>query len=424
MNFDSILLFENDLRDNFYPFSIMHPVWELRTSALRIFEKYQKEFPDKRLLFYGDEIKNKSFYERFDIEDLEVKKENILVINGAIVPYKEFWSGMKKKYDEFCREQGEEKSVVFSYMTFPIAALILAKDQINVGNNDKKFLPRILYDFRGAIDQVELDEARGLGWIWDALDNVESGIRDDFRFFENHYDFDQSPATFINKENIKIGKDTRLAPGVVIDASEGPVIIGNNCRIMPQATLIGPCSVGDNSLIKVGAKIYENTAIGEVCKVGGEVENSIIQSYSNKQHDGFLGHSFLSEWVNLGADTNTSDLKNTYGEIRVQIERRNMNSGRMFLGLLCGDHSKSGINTMYTTGTIAGVCGLHIGGGFLPKYMNSFTWGGAEVAELYDIDKALEVADKVMQRRGKSLTITERGLLQEEFKRTKIMLKK
>jgi UDP-N-acetylglucosamine diphosphorylase/glucosamine-1-phosphate N-acetyltransferase len=424
MNFDSILLFETDIRDNFYPFSIMHPVWELRSGALRIFEKYQKQFPQKRLMFQGRNLTTKSFFERFGLEDLEIKKEDVLIINGAIIPYAAFWDGLEKKYDEFCREAGEERSVVFNYMGYPIAGLILAKDQVNVGNSDKKFLPRILSDFRGAIEQVDLDEARGLGWLWDVLENVGADIEDDFRYFENHFDFAASNAFFINEEKIKIGKNCEMAPGVVIDASDGPVIIGNNTKIMAQATLIGPCSVGNDCIIKVGAKIYENTSIGEVCKVGGEIENSVIQSYSNKQHDGFLGHSFLSEWVNLGADTNTSDLKNTYGDIRVQIERRKMNSGRMFLGLLCGDHSKSGINTMYTTGTIAGICGLHIGGDFLPKYMNSFTWGGAEDAALYELDKALEVAGKVMQRRGKSLTETEHELLKEEFKRTKIMYKK
>ena len=121
-------------------------------------------------------------------------------------------------------------------------------------------------------------------------------------------------------------------------------------------------------------KIYGKTSIGETCKIGGEVENSIVHAYSNKQHDGYLGHSYLCEWVNLGADTNTSDLKNTYGEIKVNLENKEINTHRIFLGLLCGDHTKAGINTMFTTGTVAGIAGILVNEWFLPNTIPSFSW--------------------------------------------------
>ncbi|MEJ2637882.1 MAG: hypothetical protein P8184_21680 [Calditrichia bacterium] len=161
-----------------------------------------------------------------------------------------------------------------------------------------------------------------------------------------------------------------------------------------------PCSTA----IKIGAKIYEGTSVGEVCKVGGEVEESIFQSYSNKQHDGFLGHAYIGEWVNLGADTNNSDLKNNYGNVKVNFGGAMVDSGSMFVGLAMGDHSKSGINTMFNTGTVVGPMSNIFGSGFPPKYIAPFSWGGAEQMVEHELEKALETARLVMQRRGKQLT--------------------
>ncbi len=186
---------------------------------------------------------------------------------------------------------------------------------------------------------------------------------------------------------------------------------------MANAVLVGPCFIGDNSIIKIGAKIYEKTAIGEWCKVGGEVENSIIHAYANKQHDGFLGHSYLGEWVNLGADTNTSDLKNTYGKISAILRNKEVNSERMFLGLMAGDHTKSGINTMFTTGTVAGVSSNVIGAGYPPRSIPSFSFGGFKDSPVYDFQKAIDVAKTVMLRRQKELLPEEEALLKMEFER-------
>jgi len=156
-----------------------------------------------------------------------------------------------------------------------------------------------------------------------------------------------------------------------------------------------------------------------VCKVGGEVEGSIIHAYSNKQHDGFLGHAYLAMWVNLGADTNNSDLKNNYGSVRVYINGKEVDSGSMFVGLTMGDHSKSGINTMFNTGTVVGVSSNVFGAGFPPKYVPSFSWGGAEGMVTYDIDKGLEVAKRVMGRRKMQLSQAEEKVLREVFAMTK-----
>ena len=226
-------------------------------------------------------------------------------------------------------------------------------------------------------------------------------------------------AHLVNREQIVIGQGTKVKPGVVLDAENGPIYIGSNATIFPNAVIEGPAFIGNRTLIKVGAKIYENTSIGEVCKIGGEVEASIIHSHSNKQHDGFLGHAYLGKWVNLGADTNNSDLKNNYGNVKVYIDGRQVDSGSMFVGLIMGDHSKSSINSMFNTGTVVGVSSNVFGSGFPPKFVPSFSWGGRDNLATYDPAKALEVATRVMARRKMELPSVERQVLMTVFDLTK-----
>ena len=201
----------------------------------------------------------------------------------------------------------------------------------------------------------------------------------------------------------------------MLDAEKGPIVIGANVRIFPNAVIEGPAFVGGGSLIKIGAKIYENTSIGPMCKVGGEVEGSILHGFANKQHDGFLGHAYLCPWVNLGADTNNSDLKNNYGSVRVTINGTEVDSGSLFVGVIMGDHAKSAINTMFNTGTVVGVGSNVFGAGFPPKYIPAFSWGGAEGIETYAIDKCIDVARKVMLRRNQTLTSAGEALLRHVF---------
>ncbi len=188
---------------------------------------------------------------------------------------------------------------------------------------------------------------------------------------------------------------------------------------MAQSSIIGSCYIGKNSLIKLSAKIYEHTSIGERCKVGGEVECSIFQGFANKQHDGFLGHSFLSEWVNLGADTNVSDLKNTYSDVKIQIGNNKMTSGKKFLGVLIGDHSKTAINTMFITGSVVGLCSSIVTNDFTQKYIPSFSFGGQTNAPMYDLNKSINVSNIVMGRRGRQLTDAEIEIIKREFCETK-----
>jgi len=225
--------------------------------------------------------------------------------------------------------------------------------------------------------------------------------------------------TLLNKDEIFIGKGAKVKPGVILDAAGGPIYIDEGAEIFPNAVIEGPAYIGAGTKIKVGAKIYEGTSIGPVCKVGGEVEESIIHSYSNKQHDGFLGHSYLGSWINIGADTNNSDLKNNYGNVKVYINGRLVDSGSQFVGLFMGDHAKSGINTMFNTGTTAGVMANIFGGGFPPKFIPSFSWGGAHGFEEYRLEKALDVARRVMERRDIKLSPAQEKVLRQVFEITR-----
>lgn len=211
----------------------------------------------------------------------------------------------------------------------------------------------------------------------------------------------------LNKAAVHVGRDCTIKPGVVLDAEHGPIYIGRNVTIAPNASIEGPCYIGDETLIQPGAVLRDAVSIGRRCKVGGELESSIIHGYSNKQHDGFLGHSYIAEWVNLAADTVNSDLKNTYGPVRVPINGIEVDSGQMFVGLTIGDHSKTGIGQMFPTGTVVGF-GCNIATcDFSPKFVPSFTWLTGKGSSPYAPERGLDIARKVMMRRQMAPTHAE-----------------
>ncbi|MFA5097361.1 MAG: GlmU family protein [Candidatus Margulisiibacteriota bacterium] len=264
-----------------------------------------------------------------------------------------------------------------------------------------------------AFEKLELDKrtvkARLITYPWDLVHNNAKEIISDtelLRLKSSNLRTGQMiiGVNMTNKRDIFIGRNAVIKPGVLIDAEEGPVVIDDGVRILGNAVVMGPCYIGKESMIKAGAKIYGGTTIGPHCKIGGEVEASVFHGYSNKQHEGFIGHSYICEWVNLGADTNNSDLKNNYSSVKVQINGQQIDSGNLFVGLFMGDHSKSGINTMFNTGTVVGVSSNIFGPGFPSKSIPSFAWGGASGFVEYGIDKAIETARAVMKRRKVEMT--------------------
>jgi UDP-N-acetylglucosamine diphosphorylase/glucosamine-1-phosphate N-acetyltransferase len=221
------------------------------------------------------------------------------------------------------------------------------------------------------------------------------------------------------KENIYIeeGAKVRFA---TINAETGPVYLGKDSEIMEGAVVRGPFALCSHAVLKLSAKVYGPVTIGPYSKVGGEVSESVIQGYSNKSHDGFLGNAVLGEWCNLGADTNNSNLKNNYEEVKLwnyQAERF-IPSGLQFCGLVMGDHSKCGINTMFNTGTVVGVSANIFGSGFPRNFIPSFSWGGAQGYMTYKLEKALDVAEKVLARRKMALETKDINILKAIFEQT------
>ncbi|MBC8455929.1 hypothetical protein H8D59_01655 [bacterium] len=250
-----------------------------------------------------------------------------------------------------------------------------------------------------------------LNAIWEIPHKLGDEIRWQFdalgkgRILEGQID---NGAHLLNRGKIYIGKNARIFPGAVLNAENGPIYISENVIIEPNAVLTGPLFIGGNSLIRSCSQISE-CSIGQVCKIGGEVAETMIQGYTNKQHSGFLGHAVIGEWCNLGADTTNSDLKNNYSNIIV----RGVDTGSQFVGLMMGDHCKTAIGTLFNTGTVVGVGSLLFGKGLLPNEIKPFSWGTTR--KWASFEQFLETAKIVMARRNVAMSAEEEKTLREIF---------
>jgi UDP-N-acetylglucosamine diphosphorylase/glucosamine-1-phosphate N-acetyltransferase len=381
-----IVVFEDYGFKNLLPVVYFRPVWELMCGSGTLLDKIQTVFPKENVHLQARQYLKDYYLESSVLFDTTAE-EDTLFINGRVLLN-------SKEQEKFLNIP--DNSLLNSEKG--IAAWRVSKRKIaDYFENGVLREERVLSDFTRHSCTAELIE-----YPWDLIDRNGQYIKEDF---ENSGKAGKvlgqldDGAHIMGRDNIYIGEGARVMPGVVINAEDGPVWISEKCKIMPNSVLEGPLYIGEQSIIKIGAKIYENSTIGKVCKVGGELEGSIIQEFSNKQHDGFLGHSYLGAWINLGADTNNSDLKNNYGEISVYINNQSVETGKRFLGTIMGDHSKTAINTQLNTGTVVGVSCNIFGEGFPPKFIPSFSWGGASGFREYNFEKAMEVAGIVMGRR-------------------------
>lgn len=256
--------------------------------------------------------------------------------------------------------------------------------------------------YKNIFDEKNIKVQRVRKW-WDIFALNDKAIAADFEMLSKG-----RLSQTLDSSNRLIGPSDRLfiEEGALITAatlntSTGPIYICKDAEIMEGVHVRGPFALGEHAALKMGAKIYGATTIGPYTKVGGEVSNSVILGYSNKAHDGFMGNSVIGEWCNWGADSNNSNLKNNYGEVQVwDIQQGKYTAtGRQFCGMVMGDHAKCGINTMFNTGTVVGVCANIFGAGFPPKFIPSFAWGGGEDWTRYDLQKAIETAKRVYERR-------------------------
>lgn len=412
----SICIYEDNHFSNLLPLVYFRPVYDLRCGILTLREKIEQCFPDADLIlncrdYLKDNVAEKN--SGLKVNEIDDGVESCLFINGRLL------------IDGSSRKEVTMLEANTALMSGGAVAAINVSgelmDKLKSVAGDAINLDALV---EGSSITKKDSEAVLLNYSWDFVGQNGDAINYDFSNLVDKssgmikgkvYD----GVFMVNEENIFIDEDAKVKPGVVLDAEEGPIYIGKGAKVFPNAVIEGPCFIGEKSQIKIGAKIYENTSIGEVCKVGGEVEESIIHSYSNKQHDGFLGHAYLGCWVNLGADTNNSDLKNNYGNVRVTVNGESIDSGSMFVGLTMGDHSKSSINTMFNTGTVVGASTNVFGTGFPPKYVPSFGWGGSDSMGTYDLTKAVGVAEKVMNRRKIDLTDSDKQLFEKVFELTK-----
>ncbi len=293
---------------------------------------------------------------------------------------------------------------IVAFRTTPEKGHITTKDFLTLTSDCRKSVcqkPKILFEY-----------------LWDLVENNNKLIESDFvKFFydkKNYFD-PQLGTTMLNPYNFWIGENVTILPGTILNAQDGPIVIDDNVKIFPNSVIIGPTYIGKNSIIKSQAKIYEGTTIGKFCKVGGEVEETIIQGYSNKQHDGFLGHSYIGEWVNIGAGTDNSDLKNTYGNIKTYFypKEEKIDTKLQFFGCVIADYTRVGIGVSINTGANIGLgCNLY-GHNLIKDYIPPFSFGQANELSNYQIDKLLNTISLMKKRRKLSLSNVEINLIKK-----------
>lgn len=403
----SICIFEDEKASQLYPLTLTRPVFDLRCGFTTLKEKILRHFPLAAVSLHCREYLQEVIREQNPDQRVnERDAEECLFINGRLLAKAQFLQSLDTERECIYWQEGH------------VVAAMLRGDNLRKVNLEQP----VLFNLKNwrHIERVET-QATLICYPWELVNRNAQEIAADFaalgRGGKSSGTVHES-AVLLNAQGIYLGAGSQIRPGVVLDAEDGPIYIGNNTTIMANAVIEGPAFIGDQSMIKVGAKIYAGTSIGEVCKVGGELEECIVHSHSNKQHEGFLGHAYLGQWVNLGADTNNSDLKNNYGSVKVHINGELVDSGETFVGLFVGDHSKAGINTMFNTGTVVGVMSNVFGQGFPPKFVPSFAWGGSERLVTHEIEKALDTARRVMARRNAEMTQAGARLFREIYRLT------
>ena len=404
-----ICIFEDEQHLNFEPLVYSRPVFDLICGMTTLKEKIIRIFPKEKIT-----LKCRSYLEPFvksenpKLKVNELDDEDYLFINGRIVAPLNLKNILAVK-------PGEEK--VFISNGVVAAAKVSAKRIKDISPTNSELIDTKIFNNLPA-SEIDVPVAN---YLWDLVYLNGKEIQNDFKIITKGKSSSKKKypgVNFVNRKNIFIGKDVDINSGVVLDASTGIIYIEKNVTIFPNAVIQGPFYLGESSRIKSCATIYPNVSVGKICKVGGEIEDTIIHPYTNKQHSGFLGHSYLGSWINIGADTNNSDLQNNYGPITVQVNGKRINSGKQFVGLMMGDHSKTAINTMFNTGTVVGFSSNVFGAGFPPKYIPSFGWGGSESMQEYKLIKAIETAKAVFARRDKSFTDDNAKLFETIFNLT------
>ena len=383
------ILFDGPARNALLPFTFTRPVADILIGIMTIRQKWEMRLGSTTTTLTEDYLSDK-----FPMVEME---ENVM-INASFIPNSilaEMVSNLKSNQAIF---KGED---VVAFYT-------------NENQEEVDFDTYQIIEFEG--DCIRLEHT------WDIFSNNDAAIREDFELLTEGRKSQPIPKSVntIGKENIFIEEGAKLE-FVTLNASSGPIYIGKNAEVMEGSVIRGPFALCEEAMVKLATKVYGATTVGPHSRIGGEVNNSVLFGYSNKGHDGFLGNSVLGEWCNIGADSNNSNLKNNYEEVKLwSYETEGFaKTGLQFCGLMMGDHSKCGINTMFNTGTVVGVSANIFGSGFPRNFVPSFSWGGASGFTTYITKKAFETARLVMSRRNVVFDEVEAKILEHVFDETK-----
>lgn len=396
----NIVLFDDAQRNDLLPLTFMRPVAEIRIGITTIREKWEFLLDKKTSTLTQGYLSKK-----FPLN----KADDNLLINGSVIPTAEMVGRI------LAVKPGE----ALTSEDYIIAIRMTAADLKNVSDKNSEDAKKTDTRQNASITYLKYDQPLiKISHPWQIFSlNKDILISDFKRLTKGRKSAHVSGTnTLIGGEHLFVEKGAKIE-GAIINASTGPVYIGKDAEVMEGSVIRGPFALCAHSMTKMGAKIYGPTTIGPHCKVGGEVHESVFFGYANKAHDGFVGNSVIGEWCNLGADTNTSNLKNTYAPVRLyNYDKQSfIKTGQQFIGLIMGDHSKSGINTMFNTGTVVGVNANVFGDGFQRNFVPSFAWGGKSGYVQYNFDKAVQVATAVYKRRGLDFDEMEQDILKSVF---------
>ena len=386
------ILFDNESWQNFLPLTFTRPISEIRLGILKISEKWNK-YLNQEVSYMTQDYLSKKY-------SMKVASENIL-INACVLPNKALVEAIGSL----------SIGQVLVHDGILIAALVSEDKLSSFDASLPDYSEKIVFD--GDLLRIEKS--------YDIFQLNDKALRDDFELLTAGRKSQPLSKTVnaLGEENIFLEEGAKVE-FATLNANEGPIYIGKDAEIMEGSLVRGPLAMCEHSALKMGAKVYGATTLGPHCKSGGELSNVVFLGYANKAHDGFLGNAVIGEWCNIGADTNNSNLKNNYSEVKLWNYKSNRfdKTGLQFCGTIMGDHSKCGINTMLNTGTVIGVSANVYGAGFPRNFIPSFSMGGKDGFQEYRLKAAHEVAQLVMQRRGIEFDELEQGIMDHIFELT------
>ena len=396
-----VCIFEDDKFEQLYPLTYLRPTFELKCGAIKLWERISRFYKDCEVIFWMREVLVPVFKKSLErVNEPQLLNDDVLCINGSFLLLDD--NAPSLKGDEEIGIQGD--SIVYARIN---------KERISGKTVANLF--ESLQNMKTVLSKKEVNFPL-ISYPWDLINNNGKAIKNDFEISGGYVlkgELHPQSCIYGDSKKVQIANGAKVHPFVVLDTTLGPVIIEENAQVLPFSRIEGPSVVGKNSQILGATRIREGTSIGPVCRIGGEIEESIVHGYSNKYHDGFLGHAYVCEWVNLGALTTNSDLKNDYSSVSVYVKGEPMDSGSTKVGSFIGDHTKTSIGTFFNTGAVIGImCNVVGSGGVAPKFIPSFCWYLNNMfSKGYGFRMQVETARTAMSRRKVELTQEDIALL-------------